>query len=104
MKVTCNIHCLYEKNTGELYYPSKGKYSKGNTQECNSKVGVILDGLPISLGHTQHEQIRHQQPSSVPKIDHLHYDREQEQNTQQKVVGHMKAKFAGIADIVNGEF
>ena len=24
-----NTHCPYEKNTGELYYPSKGKYSKG---------------------------------------------------------------------------
>ena len=38
------------------------------------------------------------------KNDHLYYDRDQGQNTQQKVVGHMKAKFTGIADIMNDEF
>ena len=38
------------------------------------------------------------------KNDHLYSDRDQEQNTQEKVVGHMKAKFTGIADITNSEF
>ena len=45
----CNTHCPHEKNTGVPYYSSKN-YSKGNTQEHNSKVGKILDGLPLSLG------------------------------------------------------
>ena len=83
----CNTHCPHKKNTGELYCPSKGKYSKGNAQKHNSKMGRILDGLPMSLGQTQHEQIWH-----------LHYNREQ------KMVGSMKAKFTGIADMANGEF
>ena len=38
-----NAHCPYEKNTGELYYPFKGKYSKGNAQKHKSKMGKILD-------------------------------------------------------------
>ena len=56
----CNAHCPYEKNTVELYDPSKGKCSKGNAQKHNSKMGKILDGLPMSLGQTQQEQIWHQ--------------------------------------------
>ena len=72
------------KIIGELYYPSKGKYSKGNVQKCNSKMGKILDGLPMSLGQTQHEQIWHQWPNSVPKNYHLHYNGELAQDTQQK--------------------
>ena len=64
----CNAHCPHEKNTGELYFLSKGKYSKGNTEEHNIKMGKILDGLPMSLAQTEHEQIWHQWPNYVPKI------------------------------------
>ena len=64
----------------------------------------ILDGLPISLDQVQHNQIRHQWPKCVVKNDHLYYDRDQEQNTQQKVVEHVKTEFKGIADITNGNF
>ena len=44
----------------------------------------ILDGLSMSLGQTQNEQIQHQWSNSVLKNDHLHYDGEPAQNTQQK--------------------
>ena len=40
----------------------------------------------------------------VAESNHSCYVRDQEQNTQQKSVGHKKAKFTGIVDIVNGEF
>ena len=60
--------CPYEKNAGKLYYPFKGKYSKGNPQKHNSKMGKILDELPMSLGQTQQEQIQNQWPNSVPKM------------------------------------
>ena len=66
-------------------------------------MGKILDGLPMSLGQTQHEQICHQWPNSVPKNDHLHYNRDPVQNTHHKMVRPMKAKFKGIADIANVE-
>ena len=44
-------------------------------------MGKILGGLPMSLGQTQQEQIWHQWPNSVLRNDHLHYNRESEQNT-----------------------
>ena len=94
-----NTHCTHKRNTREPYYPSKG-----NPHKHNGKTSKILDGLPISLGQVQHKQIRHKWPKSVAKHDHLYYDRDQEQSTQQKVVGHMKAKFTGIADKMNSEF
>ena len=52
----CHTHCPHKKNTpptGEPYYPLEG-----NTQKCNGKMSKILDGLSISLGEIQHEQIR----------------------------------------------
>ena len=72
-------------------------------QKCNGKVNKILDGLPISLGEVQHKQIRHQWPGAVAENDHSCYNRDQDQCTQQKAVGYTKAKFTGIADIMNGE-
>ena len=95
----CNTHCPHKKNTGELYYPLEG-----NIQEHISKMSKFLDGLPMSLGEAQHEQIRNQWPNSVVKNDYLYYGKEQDQNTEQKHIGHMNAKFASIADIANGEF
>ena len=53
----------HKKNTREPYYPLGG-----NTQEHNGKVSKILDGLPMSLGQAQHEQISHQWPNSVAKM------------------------------------
>ena len=67
-------------------------------------MGKILDRLSVSLGQTQHEQIWHQWPNSVPKNDHLHCKGESTQNTQQKMIGPMQANFTAIADILNGEF
>ena len=67
-------------------------------------MGKILDRLPTSLWQTQHEQIWHQWPNSVPKYDHLHYNGESMQNTHHKMVRPMTVKFTGIADIANGEF
>ena len=75
-KSRCNACCHYEKNIGEPNYSSKGKSSRENAQNYNSKMGKILDGLPVSLGQTQHEHIQHQWPNFVPKNDHLHYNRE----------------------------
>ena len=73
-------------------------------QKCNGNVNKILDGLPISLGQVQHEQIRQTWPRAIAENDHSCYDRDQEQCTQQKSVGHAKARFTGIANITNGEF
>ena len=36
--------------------------------------------------------------------DHSCYDRDQEQCTQEKSMGHTKARFTDIANIINGEF
>ena len=52
----CNTCCSHKKNTSptrEPYYPLEG-----NMQNFKGKVNKILDGLPISLGQVQHEQIR----------------------------------------------
>ena len=89
---------------GEPHYPSKGKSSRGNAQNHNSKIGKILDGLPMSIGQIQHEQIWHQWPNSMSKKDHLHYNGEPAQNIHHKMVRSMKAKFTDIVDIANGEF
>ena len=70
----------------------------------NGKASKVLDGLPICFGQVQHKQIRHQWPKSVATNNHLYYERDQEQNTQQKLVGYMKAKFTGIVDLTNSEF
>ena len=75
----CNTHSPHKKNTREPYHPLEG-----NTQKCNSEVSKILGGLLISSGQVQQEQIRYQWPKSVVKNDHLYYDRDQEQNAQQK--------------------
>ena len=64
----------------------------------------FLDGSPMSLGQAQHEQIRQQWPRAIAENDHSCYDRDQDQCTQQKSVGQAKARFTGIADIINIEF
>ena len=66
-KSKCNTHCPYEQNIVVPHCSSKGKSPRGNARNYNSKMGKILDGLPVSLGQTQHEQIQHQWPNSVPK-------------------------------------
>ena len=73
-------------------------------QKCNGNVNMILDGLPISLGQVQHEQVRQTWPRAIVENDHSCYDRDQEQCTQQNSVGHTKARFTGIANIINGDF
>ena len=100
--VRCSTCCPHKKDTPptrEPFYPSEG-----NMQNFNGKVNKNTDGLPVSLGQVQHEQIRQQWPQAVVENDHLCYGRDQEQCTQQKSVGHSKARFKGIADMVNGEF
>ena len=86
-------------HTREPYYPSVG-----NMQKCNGNTNKTLDGLSISLGQVQHNQIRQKWPRAIAENDHSCYDRDQEQCTQQKSVGHAKARFRGIADITDGEF
>ena len=55
-----NTHCPHEENIGESHYSPKGKSPRRNTQNDKSKMAKILDGLPMSLGQTQHEQIWHE--------------------------------------------
>ena len=85
--------------TREPYYPSER-----NIKKCNGNVNKILDGLPVSLGQVQHEQIRQKRPRAVVENDHSCYNRDQEQCNQQKSVGHAKARFTGIVNVTNSEF
>ena len=98
---TCCPHC-HKKDTP----PTRGSFcpSEGNMQIFNGRANKNLDGLPMSLGQIQHEQIRQQWPRVIAEKDHLCYNRGQEQCTNQKSVGHAKARITGIADMVNGEF
>ena len=98
----CNTCCPHKKDTPttrEPFYPSEG-----NMQNINGRVNKNLDGLPMSLGQVQHEQIEQQCPTAIVENDHPCYNRDQEQCTQQKSEGHAKARFTGIADIINSEF
>ena len=98
----CSTCCPHKKDTPhtrEPHYPSEG-----NMQKCNGNTNRILGGLPISLGQVQHEQIRQTWPRAIVEKDHSCYDRDQEQCTQQKSVGHAKARFTHVANITNGEF
>ena len=54
-------------------------------QKCNGKAYKILDGLPISLGQVQYEQIRQQWPGAVAENDHSFYNRDQEQCPNEKL-------------------
>ena len=98
----CSTCCPHKKDTPptrEPYYPSEG-----NMQKCNGNANKILDGLPVSLGKVQHEQIRQTWPRAIAENDHSCYNRDQQQCTQQKSVEHATARFMDIADITNGEF
>ena len=94
----CNTHCPHKKNTREHYYPLEG-----NTQECNSKASMILNGLPVSLGQAQHKQIRHNGLILCKKWSLTPWQRSRTEYPTE-MVGHMKAEFTGIADIANIEF
>ena len=87
-----------------LYYNRTLLSFRGKYAKINGKANKILDGLPISLGQVQHEQIRQQWAKAIAENDHSCYDRDQEHCTQQKSVGYTKAKLTGIADITNSEF
>ena len=100
--VRCNTHCPHKKDTPPTREPFY--HSEWKMQNFNGRMNKNLDGLPMSLGQVHHEQIRQQWPRAVVENDHLFYDRDQEQCTQQKYVGHTKARFTGIPDKVNGEF
>ena len=67
-------------------------------------MGKILDGLPMSLVQSQHEQMGHQWPNPVVKKLSLILWQRTRTEYPTKMVGHIKAKFTGIADIANSEF
>ena len=59
----CNMCCPHKKDippTRDPFYPSEG-----NMQNFNGRVNKKLDGLPMSLGQVQHEQIRQQWPRAM---------------------------------------
>ena len=92
--MTCCPHKKDTPPTREPFYPLEG-----NMQNFNGRAKKNLDGLPVRIGQVQHEQIRQQLPGAMAENDHLCYDRDQEQCTQ-----HAKARFTGVADMVNGEY
>ena len=73
-------------------------------QNVNGRMNKNIDGLPMSLGQVQNEQIRLQWPRSIVEIDHLCHEQRPRAMHQAKSVGHAKARFTGIAYMVNSAF